>query len=110
MSDTIEKKEPGRAQTLFDRIVNAVWYVLLIFVIVVVLHFSRRIFIAESFKVPSDSMRPTLVPGDKIWVNKLLYGARIYTSFNFDDHAPLKCFRMPGLREIRPNKHQAAFR
>lgn len=103
MSETKEKKEPGRAQTLFDRIVNAVWYVLLIFVIVVVLHFSRRIFIAESFKVPSDSMRPTLVPGDKIWVNKLLYGARIYTSFNFDDHAPLKCFRMPGLREIRPN-------
>ena len=103
MSDTIEKKEPGRAQTLFDRTENAVWYVLLIFVIVVVLHFSRRIFIAESFKVPSDSMRPTLVPGDKIWVNKLLYGARIYTSFDFDDHAPLKCFRMPGLRDIRPN-------
>lgn len=103
MSETKEKNEPGRAQTLFDRIVNAVWYVLLIFVIVVVLHFSRRIFIAESFRVPSDSMRPTLVPGDKIWVNKLLYGARIYTSFNFDDHAPLKCFRMPGLREIRPN-------
>ena len=103
MSDTIEKKEPGRAQTLLDRIVNAIWYVLLALVIVVVLHFSRRIFIAESFKVPSDSMRPTLVPGDKIWVNKLLYGARIYTSFDFDDHAPLKCFRMPGLRDIRPN-------
>jgi signal peptidase I len=103
MSDTIEKKEPGRAQTLLDRIVNAIWYVLLALVIVVVLHFSRRIFIAESFKVPSDSMRPTLVPGDKIWVNKLLYGARIYTSFDFDDHAPLKCFRMPGFRDIRPN-------
>jgi signal peptidase I len=47
-------------------------------------------------------MSPTLVPGDKVWVNKLLYGARIYKSFDFEDHAPLKCFRMPGLRKIRP--------
>ena len=103
MSDTIEKKESRRLQTLLDRIVNAILYVLLIFVIVVVLHFSRRIFIAERFIVPTYSMKPTLGPGDKIWVNKMLFGARIYTSFDFDDHAPLKCFRMPGLREIRPN-------
>ena len=47
-------------------------------------------------------MKPTLVPGDKVWVNKLLFGARIYTSFNFEDHAPLKCFRIPGIRKIRP--------
>ena len=46
-------------------------------------------------------MSPTLEPGDKVWVNKLLYGARIYKSFDFEDHAPLKCFRMPGLRKIR---------
>lgn len=47
-------------------------------------------------------MSPTLVPGDKVWVNKLLYGARIYKSFDFEDHAPLKCFRIPGIRDIRP--------
>lgn len=102
MSDTIEKKNYGSGQTILDRIVNAIWNVLLILLVFMALHFSRRIFIAESFKVPSDSMEPTLVPGDIIWVNKLLYGARIYTSFDFKDHAPLKCFRMPGLREIRP--------
>ena len=67
-----------------------------------VFHFGRRIFITERFKIPSESMKPTLVPGDKVWVNKLLYGARIYTSFDFEDHAPLKCFRMPGIRKIRP--------
>ncbi|MBO4560651.1 MAG: signal peptidase I [Bacteroidaceae bacterium] len=70
--------------------------------LVVTTHFVRRIFIAERFKVPSNSMQPTLVPGDKIWVNKMLIGARIYKSLDFEDHAPLKCFRMPGIRDIRP--------
>lgn len=32
----------------------------------------------------------------------VLYGARIYKSIDFEDHAPLKCFRMPGIRNIRP--------
>lgn len=65
-------------------------------------HYVRRIFIAERFNVPSNSMQPTLVPGDKIWVNKMLVGARIYKSLDFEDHAPLNCFRMPGIRNIRP--------
>ena len=47
-------------------------------------------------------MLPTLEPGDRIWVNKLLYGPRIYKSLNFEAHAPVKCFRLPGLRKIRP--------
>lgn len=65
-----------------------------------VLHFSRRIFVAERFYIPSPSMAPTLEVGDHVWVNKLLYGARIYTSLTFEEHAPLKCFRVPGLRKI----------
>lgn len=75
---------------------------LMLVVILCSIHLCRRIFIAERFRIPTESMEPTLVPGDKVWVNKLLYGSRIYTSFDFEDHAPLKCFRMPGLRKIRP--------
>lgn len=70
--------------------------------LLVVFHYGRRILIAERFIIPSVSMKPTLVPGDKVWVNKLLFGARIYKSFDFEDHAPLKCFRMPGFRKINP--------
>jgi len=84
------------------RILNTVWWSFMIAVVLVSLHFARRIFIAERFIVPTSSMRPTLVPGDKVWVNKMLFGGRIYKSFNFEDHAPLKCFRMPGLRKIKP--------
>lgn len=85
------KKALGLLQCIY------IWAVMLL-----LLHYGRRIFIAERFHIPSDSMQPTLVPDDNVWVNKLLFGSRIYTSFNFDDHAPLKCFRMPGIRKIRP--------
>ena len=77
---------------------SALWGI----VILGALHYARRIFIAERFNIPTSSMQPTLVPGERVWVNKLLFGGRIYTSFDFEDHAPLKCFRMPGLRKIRP--------
>ena len=36
----------------------------------------------DYFTIPSDSMYPTLKPGDKIIVNKLLMGARIYKDFH----------------------------
>jgi len=88
--------------SVVDRITDILLRVMVCVLVLSAAHYVRRIFVAERFIVPSDSMKPTLVPGDKIWVNKLLHGARIYTSFNFDDHAPLRCFRMPGLRKIRP--------
>ena len=94
-------KEQITKTTALERIVDILCRVVLFILLVGVLHFGRRIFIAERFIIPSESMSPTLVPGDKVWVNKLLYGARIYKSFDFEDHAPLKCFRMPGLRKIR---------
>ena len=89
-------------EKLEEAVMRFLWRMLIILIAIGATHLFRRIFIAERFIIPSDSMQPTLETGDRIWVNKLLYGGRIYTSFNFDDHAPLKCFRMPGLRKIRP--------
>lgn len=66
------------------------------------LHYGRRIFIAEKFIIPTYSMYPTLIPGDRIMVNKLCHGARLYRSFDFSDHAPMESLRMPALRKIRP--------
>ena len=88
--------------TVLDKITDVLWYIIISVLIIGSVHYMRRIFLLERFSIPSDSMRPTLVPGDKVWVNKLLYGARIYKSFDFEDHAPLKCFRLPGIRKIRP--------
>lgn len=97
-----EDEQHSSKLSFFDKIINVVWCVIISVLIIGSLHYIRRIFFAERFSIPSVSMLPTLAPGDKVWVNKITFGARIYKSLNFEDHAPLKCFRMPGLRKIRP--------
>lgn len=62
-----------------------------------------RVFVADRFVIPSDSMSPALQRGDRIIVNKLLFGARIYKDYDFHDGMDLKCFRIKGLRRIRRN-------
>jgi len=44
-------------------------------------------------------MLPTYYSGDRIWVNKLLMGARLYLSYDFES-PELKSFRMPGLSKL----------
>lgn len=66
------------------------------------LHQLVRIFCFDTFVIPTRSMIPTLIPGDRIVVNKMLYGARIYTDFNFSRKGNrLQCWRTNGLRDIR---------
>jgi signal peptidase I len=36
-----------------------------------------RAFAIEPFRIPTESMLPTLQPGDRLFVNKLVYGARV---------------------------------
>lgn len=68
----------------------------------ITVHYMVRVFVTDRFFIPSESMYPTIEPGEYVYVNKLLYGPRLYTSFEFSEHAPLRCIRLPGLRRIRP--------
>lgn len=63
-----------------------------------------RIFLLDSFVIPSFSMVPTLCVGDRVYVNKSIFGVRIYRSLNFDKNGQkLSSFRLKGLRSIRHN-------
>lgn len=63
-----------------------------------------RVFLFDIFTIPTDSMLPTLRPGDKIIVDKTLMGTRIYTDFQFDKQGGvLHSFRTNGLRNVRHN-------
>lgn len=63
-----------------------------------------RVCVFDYFTIPSNSMYPTLKTGDKVIVNKLLIGARIYKNFEFSTKGQeLESFRMKGIRTIQHN-------
>ena len=51
------------------------------FIIALALAIILRTFFVQAYKIPSGSMEPTLLVGDHIIVNKLLYGLRLPDSF-----------------------------
>jgi signal peptidase I len=64
--------------------------------------FVLRSFVAEPFKIPSSSMRPTLEVGDFILVNKFAYGIRLpiierkILATGDPQHGDVVVFRYPG--------------
>ena len=55
------------------------------------------------FVVPTGSMEPTLIPGDRILVNKWLMGARIFDVWESAAGKRVEISRLPGLEEIERN-------
>ena len=62
-----------------------------------------RLFLCNFYRVPSDSMAPTVTAGDFILAGKLKYGARIFTSLKFSRYSDPPMKRVPGLGRIRRN-------
>lgn len=63
-----------------------------------------RCLVFDYFTIPTSSMCPTLEPGDKVIVNKLLMGARIYIDLHFDPAGQeLESWRTKGMRPLRHN-------
>ena len=56
---------------------------LLVVAATMVCAFCLRMFVIEAYRIPSASMKNTLLTGDLILVNKLSYGIRIPSSFPF---------------------------
>ena len=66
-----------------NRIFNGIVNVIILAAVMYGLWLLMRVCMFDYFTIPSYSMYPTLKPGDKVLVNKLLMGARIYKSFDF---------------------------
>ena len=78
-------------------------YTSLAAIIVVASYYLCRIFIADQFVIPSDSMYPTLQIGDRVWVNKLVAGARIYNDIDSASSSTLQSWKTRGMRNIERN-------
>ena len=92
-SENHPEKRKKRISRFFDVATDILFWTMAIVMGIGLLHYGRRIFIAEKFIIPTYSMYPTLIPGDRIMVNKLYHGARLYSSFDFSDHAPMEIGR-----------------
>lgn len=70
MRYTADKEVQGRSKSVFREYVEAI-------LIAVVLALFIRAFVVQAFKIPSGSMKPTLLVGDHILVSKFSYGITI---------------------------------
>lgn len=80
--DAQPKKRDSRSVAFFKTVLPAV-----------LLYFFMRTMLVETFRIPSGSMENTLLIGDFLFANKLLYGAEV----------PFVGARLPALREPRLN-------
>jgi len=62
-----------------------------------------RVFVFGSYKIPTDSMEPAIIPGDYVLVNKLAYGARLFNLFDAVEGKKVNIKRMPGYTRIKNN-------
>ncbi len=56
----------------------------------------------SSFKIPTESMMPTLIPGDNVYVNKWIMGGRIF-DVEASFHRQVDISRLPGIRKLKRN-------
>jgi signal peptidase I len=73
------------------RVIRVLWEWAKSFQVAILVFLFVRAFIVEAFKIPSGSMERTLLVGDFLLVNKLVYGAEV----------PFTGKRLPALREPR---------
>ena len=72
--------------------------------LMLILWLLLQIFVFSSFSIPTDSMEPTLRPGDYVLVNKVLKGPRLFSLSDAREHKPVEISRLKGLGKFRRNE------
>lgn len=65
-----------------------------------VLWFVAQLFFYATFTIPTQSMEPTIHPGDRVMVDKTMMGARLYDVFAAARGEQVKIYRLPGRRAM----------
>lgn len=89
---------------VIGKIVKKLMYAAVSILLVYMLWLLSRAFLFDQFVIPTDSMNPTLLPGDRVIVDKTIMGARIYSDFEFNPKGgELHSWRTRGLRSLKHN-------
>lgn len=86
-------------RNILYKIINIIYWtgiVLCMFVFI-------NIFCFRSFKIPSDSMNPTVITGDHVIVNKMIPGACLFNIFSYIRNERVNIIRIPGINKIQRN-------
>lgn len=86
-----------------EKIINVIVNILFWSCLVIFIWFFVQIFIATSFKIPSDSMEPELTTGDNVLVCKAVPGARLFNIFASIRGEQADIYRLPGFRKVNYN-------
>lgn len=84
-----------------QRILKVFIKLLFLFVVIISTKTCCRVFLGDWFPVNTTSMIPNIIPGDIIWVNKTIFGARLYCNLGFFEGKQLRTFRIKGLSNIQ---------
>jgi signal peptidase I len=77
--EKISKVKPERKKSIVREYAESI-------IIAILLALLIRAFVIQAFKIPSGSMKPTLLVGDHILVNKFIYGIKLripFTALNY---------------------------
>jgi len=92
--DGNKKKKKGKIRENLEVILSAILIAVLI-----------RVFIVDNYEIPSGSMIPTMLEGDRLFVSKFNYGVRLpilpnwkLPRFSSPDHGSIVIFQYPNYR------------
>lgn len=86
-------------KSFFNNLLCGLVYLCMLIVILNVF----QIIVISSFHIPTDSMQPTLQPGDNILVNKTIMGARIFNIWEAAENKEVEIYRLPGMGKVKRN-------
>lgn len=92
-----------RKQRILHMVMNWVMNIVLVVAGMVTLWLLLIVFCFSSFKIPTDSMQPTLQPGDNILVQKMSMGPRLFNIWAALDKEEVKIHRLPGIGSVKRN-------
>ena len=71
--------------------------------VAIVIYFLMQTTMICTFRIPTDSMHSTLLPGDNILVNKWVMGARIFNIWDAAEEKEVEIYRLPGMGKVKRN-------